>query len=562
MPTDDFVRQGRSNEELTPVVVGVMPAGESFLGLPLGSADCWLPTVLHEGSNPRARYLPVVARLRTGVSVDAARSAMNAVARQLLTETLLVSLTAGGVGLVLASASVRALVALAPPTLPRAGDIMVDGHVYVFGLLVSMFTAAACGILPALRASRVDLSVVLNDAARATPGRRRAWLSHALVVSQVALALVLLIGAGLMLRTFGRLHATNLGFEVENVLTVGLSPSRVKYPDLASRRPFYDEVIARIERLPGVEAAAIGGNPMRGSLGTALHLEGDGEKRTVSVDVPGPHYFRALRIPVLQGRVFNESDTGDSEPVAIVSRTAAARFWPGETAVGQRITEDQVAEKTPIRWLTVVGVVEDVRSDGVEHEPGPRVYLPFAQQRTFDPLRIVLRTTADPRAIVAAVRNVVRSVDRDQAMGPAETLSDHLAGVLAPRRFNLFVIGVFSILACVLAAVGVYGVVSQVVSMRTREIGTRVALGARRVDVFRLVVRRTVWMVLLGVALGLGMALTLNRLMTTMVYGVATTDPGTYVTVSLAWATVAVAASLGPARRATRIDPIVALRCE
>ena len=313
-----------------------------------------------------------------------------------------------------------------------------------------------------------------------------------------------------------------------------------------------------MQRIPGVERAATGMVPLAKSVSTAVTSESAAQPVRVFADATSPDYFSALRIPLLAGRMFDASDVAASPRVAIVSRKTAARLWPGSpgNAVGRRISMSSRG------GVTVVGIVGDVRGQGLEKDVVLDVYFPDLQTDWLGSNNLMVRVNGDPRSVLPGIRSAVRSIDPTQAVSRIATLDERISSLIAPRRFNLFVLGVFSVLAFLLAAVGVYGVVSQTVAMRTREIGIRVALGANRPDVLRTVAQQGVSLVIAGDAIGLLVALALNRVMQTMVFGVTTTDATTYATVTIAWAAVAVLACYVPARRATTIDPIAALRCE
>jgi putative ABC transport system permease protein len=479
--------------------------------------------------------------------------------QQLLTESILLAVVAGLAGFLMAAWGVRGLLALAPENLPRLDEIGLNRRVFSFTLLLSVITGVFSGLVPALRSSKSDLSAALKEGGAGSTGPHRRWLGSALVVSEIALTLMLLIGAGLMLRSFLRLQSLELGYNPRNVLTVGLNLSRNNYPTLVSIRSFNQDLIDRIEKLPGVQWAAVGGVPLLGGAGHAYHAEGGHEAVPCGLDAPTPNYFRALGTPLLRGRFFADSDNEGTPPVAIVNRAAAERSWPAEDPIGKRFTFDSPAKGN---WITVVGVVESMRSTALENEPRPDIYLPLAQSRLMTPGNILLRTEGDPLAVLPILRGVVRSLDKDLPLSRIATMEERMARATARRRFNFILIGTFSALALVLAMVGLYSVMAYAVTRRTHEIGIRMALGARQEDILQTIIGEGMILFLLGMSFGLAAAFSLNRTIASMLYGITPTDPVTYAGVSLVLAAVTVAACYFPARRAAKIDPLVALRYE
>jgi putative ABC transport system permease protein len=473
---------------------------------------------------------------------------------------VLVALLACAVGLLLAYLGVSVLVSWAPATLPRRSEIALDRVAFLFGVAVSIGTGVLCGVAPALRATRADVTAALKDEGPSTFGPRRRWLSNALVVTETALALVLLVGAGLMVRTFVVLQGVDPGIHPDRVMTIGFNQSPRTF-NLQSGRVFYRDLLERVTTMSGVEAAAIGGVPI--SVGGFSGITVDGRSGMVrcGVQTVSEQYFRTVGIALVGGRELAATDDAGSAPVAVVSRSLAASIWPDGGALGRRVAFGDPG-RDAVPWVTVVGIVEDTRNEGLETMPRPVVYKPLWQDRTFDPNNLLVRAVDDPRTLLPALRTVVRDLDRNRALTRVATLDDRLSALIAPRRFNLFVIGVFSLLAFLLAVVGVYAVVSHTVAIRTREIGTRMMLGASRGTILRMVTRQTAFLIVTGEVIGITMALGMNRAMTTMVFGVTTTDARTYVTIVGSWAAVALAACLIPASRAARIDPMAALRRE
>ena len=480
--------------------------------------------------------------------------------RQLMTETVLVAVMSCGVGLILAQVGVAVLLSWAPATLPRLSEIAIDRSAFLFGVAASIGTGILCGLAPALRASRSDITAALKDEGPSTFGPRRRWLSSILVVTETALALVLLIGAGLMVRTFVTLQGVDPGIRPDRVITIGFNQSWGAF-DLQAGRVFYRDLLERVTKVPGVEAAAVGGVPI--IVGGVSGITVDGRSGIVScgVQTVSEQYFRTVGIPLVAGRGLAATDDAGSALVAVLSRSLAASLWPHGDALGRRVAFGDPG-RDGVPWATVVGVVEDTRNEGLEKNPMPVVYKPLWQDKTFDPNNLLVRAVDDPTTLLPALRTVVRNIDRNRALTRVATLDDRLSALVAPRRFNLFVIGVFSVLAFLLAVVGVYAVVSHTVAIRTREIGTRMMLGASRGTILRLVVRQNAPPILAGVGIGIALSVAMNRAMTTMVFGVTTTDAGTYATVAVAWAAVALAACVIPAGRAARIDPMAALKRE
>ncbi|MET0623131.1 MAG: ABC transporter permease [Pyrinomonadaceae bacterium] len=524
----------------------------------------------------------LLARASSRRKEVAVRTALGAgrvrIMRQLLTESALLSLAGGAAGLVLALWGIDLLVALAPEGTPRVAEVGLDAGVVAFTFGVSLLTGVVFGLVPALHASKVDLNESLKEGGRGGgEGERRGSLRGLLVVGEFALALVLLAGAGLLVKSFARVLGESPGFDARGVLTMRLVLPQTKYGSYDGHRAFYSNLFGRLRALPGVEA--VGANNL-------LPLNGNGGSRTFLIEgrpvPPGqpkpeeqlrfitPGYFASMRVPVLRGRDFGERDVQTAPRVAVVSRSMAERHWPGEEAVGKRIAYAGIGrghDQTP-EWIEVVGVVGDVRHRGLDLESKPEIYVPVYQplfsNRPVPPLSlyVAVRTSGDPAALAAAVRREVAAVDPEQPVANVRTMEERLAESVAQRRFNMTLLGVFACVALVLAGVGVYGVMAYAVARRTHEIGIRVALGAQRGDVVRLVLRQGMWLALAGVGAGLAGAYAVTRLMSGLLYGVSPTDPLTFVGVALLLAAVGLLACLVPARRATKVDPMTALRYE
>jgi putative ABC transport system permease protein len=482
--------------------------------------------------------------------------------RQLLTETLILSVLGGGVGLLVAWWGVDLLVS-AGPRLPRLQEIRIDGAVLAFTAGISLLTGIFFGLAPALQTSSADFQESLKEGGRqsgAGSGRRR--LRDLLVVSEVALSLVLLIGAGLLIRSFARVLGDERGFDASRVLAVDLFlPSAYWEPE--KQIAFFTQLLERVERLPGVESAAVVSHlPLGGNnTNSALKIEGRtwpedeapfADDRLVSAD-----YFRSLHIPILKGRAFTAQDREGSPRVAIINESLARRFFPNEDPIGKRIDMNWKSKG----WQEIVGVVSDIKHDGLDLPSNPAIYVPFLQASDSG-MTLVVRSAGEPLGLVKAVREEVYRVDRNQPLARVRTMEDVVSESVGPRRFSMELLSGFAALALFLAAIGIYGVIAYSVTQRTHEIGIRMALGARRGDVLRLVVGQGLKPVGMGVALGLIVAWPLTRLLSGLLFQVSATDPWTFAGIPLLLAGVALCACYLPARRASRVDPLTALRVE
>jgi putative ABC transport system permease protein len=518
----------------------------------------------------------LLARAASRQKEIAVRTALGAsrlrLVRQFLTESVLLSVLGGVLGLLLAVWGVGLLQAFIPEDISQVKDIGVDARVLGFTLVVSLLTGLVFGLAPATQAANFNLNETLKEGGRdSSSGSRGKRIRSLLVVTEVAVSLVLLVGAGLLVNSFVRLRGVDPGFKADNLLTMSVVLPRGRYPNQERRTAFYKDLIARVGALPGVRSAAVTSwLPLAASQGDSIGiipeghpapLPGQGEPPSVVTRVVSPDYFRTMGIRLLQGREFEEGrDRVDSPVVVLVSEAFARRFWPGESAVGKRVNPGDPNE--PADWCEVVGVVRDVRQFELASEPKPQMYFTYAQADIFLPRHLVVGTDTDPLAIAGAVRRTVWEVDAEQPVSDVSTMKDVLSESLSRERFSMLLLGLFAALALLLAAVGLYGVMSYTVAQRTREIGLRMALGAQRRDVLRLVVGQGLKLVAAGVVLGLVASLALTRLMASLLYGVSATDPATLVTISLVLVAVAALASYIPARRATRVDPLTALRYE
>jgi predicted permease len=486
--------------------------------------------------------------------------------RQLLTETAILSFLGGVIGLLLAWGSVRWLVALEPDWIPRVQELGINGTVLGFIFLISILTGVTAGLLPALLASQTDLNEALKEGLGAKFFTRRGWwrASPTLVAAEIALSLVLLIGAGLMVKSFLRLLGVEKGFQPENVLTMKLRLSHSKYPSRSPQRLTYcRELLARLQALPGVQSAALTTwLPLTGLTGRGvLNVEGRpqwerGKAPIVEISTVSPDYFRTLRAQMRAGRAFNEDDRADAPPVVIINETLARRFFPGEDPLRWRL--DSFDPKSP--WAAIVGVVADVKHLGLDEEVRPEIYLPYSQKPVpIDPI-LVVRTTIEPDRLAAALRREITAGDPDQPVYEVMTMEQRLANSMALRRNGMLLFGVFAAVALIIAAIGIYGVISYSVGQRTREIGIRMALGAERRDVLKLVLKQGLKLISAGLTIGLIASLAVTRVMKNLLFEVSVTDPPTFVVIALILNIIALIACLVPARRATKVDPIVALR--
>jgi putative ABC transport system permease protein len=490
------------------------------------------------------------------------------VVRQLLTESVLLSLLGGVLGVWLAMWGVDLLVALSPGTIPRTAEIGIDNRVLGYTLLISLLTGVVFGLLPALQSSKPELNEMLKEGGRSgSGGPRRERARRLLVISEVALALVLLISAGLLLKSFVRLQNVKPGFAPEGVLTAEIGLPEQKYRDDRQIADFYRQTIARVKTLPGVEAVgAVSHLPLSGAEEIdGFTIEGRepvaaGLVQSADFRIVAPEYFRSMSIPLIRGRHLNEQDRADATPVMIIDETFARRFFPNEDPLGKRI--DEQGSRTRHSFFTVVGVVGGVKHDKLNAEARPTMYISYEQSGWLS-LTLTVRTAAgDPNALAGAVRREVLAVDKDQPVTKLAPMTEIFAEAVAPQRFNALLLNLFAAVAMILAIVGIYGVIAYTVAQRSHEMGIRIALGASRRDILRLVVGQAMLTTLFGVSLGLAGAFALTRLMSKLLYEVSATDPAIFAGVALLLALVALFASYIPARRATKVDPMVALRYE
>ncbi len=490
------------------------------------------------------------------------------IVRQLLVESTLLSILGGASGLLLATWGLSLLTAASPADLPRVDQIGLDKNVLGFSLLVSILTGILFGLTPALQASKVNLNEVMKEGTRGSSGGSgRKRMRSALVVCEVALSLVLVIGAGLLIKSFIRLVSTDPGFDPDRVLAMSLPLSNSKYPTPEQKGRFFQEVIKRVSELPGVEAAGvttllpIGG----GDIVHSFNVEGrpptaPGSEPTARYQVISPSYFEAMKMTLRRGRTFTEEDAASASQV-IINEALARRYFPDEDPMGKRIILEGQAPREII-GVEIIGVVGDVLQRGLDEDVVPINYVSYLQAPEGQ-MNLVVRTTSkSPSESIPAIRGVIKEINKDQLIYQTRTLNDLVAKSLAPRRFNMFLLGVFAVVALVLAATGIFGVMSFNVAQRTHEIGIRMALGAHKKDIFRLVIGKGMLLTLIGIGIGLVAAFALTRLLTSLLFGVSATDPLVFGGIALLLAGVSFVACFIPANRATRVDPMLALRYE
>jgi len=517
----------------------------------------------------------LLARAASRQREIAVRTALGAtrfrIVRQLLTESIILALAGAALGLLLAQLLMQPLLSLAPSNLPSIGKVGIDGGVLAFTLLVALATGVLFGLAPALQTLKLDLRPALGDASRgSTAGAGRHRVRNILVVTEVALALVLLIGAGLLIRSFARLQDVQTGFEPSHLLVADVPLSSKAYAQPAQRMEFFDELLARARSLPGVTSA-----------GSALVLPVTGSGSTIHFNIEGhppksPHdyiligyrpvsaeYLQTLRVRLLAGRMLRESDTERAPYVAVVNESTARQYFPGQSPLGKRIQLGAIPN-TEVPWMEIVGVVGDMKQS-LATEASSEMYIPYRQADSMLPIfamSVVLRTAGDPHAEASALRSAVHDLNPNQPLVNFRTMQDNIATSVSDPRFRTILLGIFAASALLLSIIGLYGLMAYSVNQRTSEIGIRLALGAQHADVTKMILRDGLKLVLIGIALGIGGALALTRALARFLYGVLPNDPATFIAVPLVLAIVALVACYIPARRAMKVDPIVALRYE
>ena len=513
----------------------------------------------------------LLARAMSRHKEMAIRSALGAsrmrVVRQLLTESVLLSLAGGILGLVLAVWWSDLLVALGKENIPRAMQVGLDWRVLGFTLLVSVLTGVVFGLVPALHSSKTELTESLKEGGRSgAEGARRNRIRGVLVVGELAIAVVLLVGAGLLIQSLWRLRQVSPGFESQNLLTFVVGIPEVKYPT-EKQAQFYRDLIGRIESLPGVRSASsviplpLSGDAFSISFETEGRPVAKGDRPSADFFSVQGGYFKTLGVSMLKGRDFTERDSKQGPPVIIVNQAFARKFFPDEDPVGKRIRPGISTDTDDPAMREIIGVVSDIRNRNLSSELRPGYYLPAAQM-PFNQMTLVVRTTNDPHSVITAVQNEVHAMDNELPIFNVKTMDDYISATVAGPRFNATLLVIFAGVALILTIVGLYGVMSYSVAQRTNEIGIRMALGAQTKDVLRLIVSQGFKLVLIGLGIGLAGAFALTRVIASLLFGVTTKDPLTFAAVAVLLALVALLACYIPARRATRLDPLHALRYE
>src|SRR6185312_14995759 len=504
---------------------------------------------------------------RTEFAIRAALGATRTrLIRQMIIESLLLSSIGGVLGLLIALAGVPAIVSISENSIPRVSEIGINLRVLGFTAIVSLVTGVLFGIVPALRSSGKQTATGLKEGRRGMTGSvLHQRLLSMLVVSEVAIALVLLVAAGLMIRSFFSLNRVATGFNPRGVLTVGIGLPATTYPDLPKQAEFYNRMVSEIRIMPGVgSAAAVIRLPMMSQVATTSftiqskpvpqEMAPSADYRAVTTD-----YFKTMEIPILKGRDFTDREMKEAPDVVVINQTMAARFFPEGSPIGQHI---QIFPD-PTRWREIIGVVGDVKHASLEAETNPTIHIPMVQNTYPNALRniyLVVRTTGEPKALVPGIRDRVRTLDKDIPLSQVQTMEEIVSRSLSQRRLSMSLLIIFAVLAALLAAVGIYGVMAYIVAQRTHEIGIRMAMGARAIDVLAMVLRDGAKLTSAGVAIGLIAAFGLTRVMASLLFGVSAADPITFVVISVLLGVVALLASYVPARRAARVDPIIALR--
>lgn len=484
------------------------------------------------------------------------------IVRQLLVESLILALVGGVFGLLLASWSTSLFAKVAHETVPRLEGLQLSYRALGFNLLVSMLSGVLFGLAPAWRFSKTELQETLKDSNSGSGERVGKRLRSSLVIAEVALSVALLVGAGLLIKSMLRLSNANVAFDPHNVLTIDLKVSRSRYRGPGELARLQQQVLDRVKAQPGVESATLSVSlPGFESWTTDIFPEGQtplGPGELINVDwaIVSADYFKTMRTPILKGRTFTRDEDEQGKPVLLIDENLARRFWPNQEAVGKHIKYD-----SPI-WHEVIGIVKEVKNNGSEAKPLIKIYTPMGRAAPQIVTLSVRSTTTDPENLVAAITREIHSIDKDLPVNEISTLEQMIAREISPHRFNTGLLSIFAALALVLATTGVYGVTAYTVAQRTREVGIRMALGARKTDVLKLFMREGMMLVLSGVVIGLAGALALTRLIVNLLFGVSATDATTFATVAIGLVLVALLACYLPARRAMKVDPLVALRYE
>jgi putative ABC transport system permease protein len=488
--------------------------------------------------------------------------------KQLLVESVLLSLTGGAVGLGLAYFGLDVLTRFIPKDVALADTIAIDGKVLLFTLAAAVVTGLVFGLAPATQASHLNLNETLKEGGRdSAAGVRGKRLRSSLVIGEVATSFVLLIGAGLLINSFFHLRNLDPGFRADHLLALNVDLAEVRYPDTQHRTAFFDEVKRRMQTLPGVQSVAVAGNLPFTYNGDSMSIAVQGipdppidEWPDVIYRTVGPGYFATMGIPLMRGRDFSDQDTLDKTRAVVISEKTARHYWPNEDAIGKHLKPGSTTSDIP--WFTVIGVVKDVRQNDFIAEPKMQMYLSYRQVKDLVANALVLRTSVDPLSLATSARNTIWAVDKDQPVANIDSMEHIVAGAVARQRFSTLLLALFAGVALVLAAVGIYGVMSYSVAQQTREIGVRIALGAGRGDVLKMTVMQALKLVGVGLLCGLIVAFVLTRVMTSLLFGISATDPITFISIALIQLAVALLASYIPALRATQVDPVIALRAQ
>jgi putative ABC transport system permease protein len=492
------------------------------------------------------------------------------VARQFLTESLLLAVIGGTFGSLLAITGVNLLETLVPDSLSEAREVAIDGRVLAFCISISLLTGLLCSLLPVLQVSALNLIGSLKEGKQSNvTGEARHRLRGMLVVVELALTLVLLTGAGLLIRSFYRLRNVEPGFDPSNVLTLRMQFSGSQYGEPAKRSAFYTQMLQQVQAIPGVQAAGVITQLPLTNQGLHFTFSLEGQPPLATANLPqatfrviSDDYFQALAIPLLRGRSFTPQDSAASQAVVVINRTLAERFWPGQEAIGKRFKIG--ASDSPNPWMVVVGVVGDVRQTSIDQRLTPEMYVSYQQDKRFFavPRDLAVKTVGDPLSLIAALRAEIWKLDKDLPLFRVQTMEQIVSKSISERRFNMLLLAIFALLALVLAIVGIYAVMSYTTAQRTHEIGIRISLGASAGDVLRLVMRQGLLLTICGVAFGIVGAWALTRVMTGLLFGVSATDPLTFILIAASLTVVSLLACYLPARGATKVNPLDALRSE
>jgi putative ABC transport system permease protein len=512
----------------------------------------------------------LLARAAARQKEIAVRTALGAsrwrIIRQLLTESVMLSVAGGALGLLIGFWGVKALISLNADRIPRANEVTLDWRVMLFTFGIAIVTGILFGIVPAIQTAKADLHETLKEGGRSGAAATKHWVRNALVVAEISMALAVLIGAGLLVKSFMQVQQVNPGFNPQGLLTMHLSLPDFKYREAPQRANFYNQLINDVRALPGVQSVgAVSVLPLSGGGSSgSFRIEGRDHPQNQSLPhgarwAATPDYFKTMGIPIIRGRYFEERDSADSTPVAIIDESLAKKYWPNEDPVGKRISFEGGPNNRI--WREIVGLVGHVKHSDLEGESRAQYYLPH-QQRAQSGMALVVRTSTDPNSLAGSVRGVIKALDTDLPVFRVRTMDQFVADSMTQRRFALLLIGIFAGLALLLAAIGLYGVMAYSVTQRTHELGLRMALGAQAADVLKLVVKQGMLLAMIGLGIGVVFALLLGRAMKTMLFNVSTADPMIYLAIAATLAAVALIACFIPARRATKVDPMVALRYE